>query len=184
MLQVQNLTFERGEHRLFSDVNLVVYPGQKVAIVGRNGVGKSTFFNLLMGRLEASQGDITYPQDWLLGYMAQEVLLLRSAAGVQSVPTGAGLGGTAAPSGPTGTDPEPRADSAPRSDQAGGGAADAQGTGRRSSSTAGPTPCRNGATCTFKAAGRCLYHHDADEDPPLGREVASRSAGPAHYPAG
>ena len=73
MLQVQNLTFERGEHRLFSDVNLVVYPGQKVAIVGRNGVGKSTFFNLLMGRLEASQGDITYPQDWLLGYMAQEV---------------------------------------------------------------------------------------------------------------
>ena len=73
MLQVRNLTFERGGHRLFSDVNLVVYPGQKVAIVGRNGVGKSTFFDLLMGRLEASQGDITYPQDWLLGYMAQEV---------------------------------------------------------------------------------------------------------------
>ena len=42
MLQVQNLTFERGEQKLFSDVNLVVYPGQKVAIVGRNGVGKST----------------------------------------------------------------------------------------------------------------------------------------------
>ena len=40
MLQVQNLTFERGEDRLFADLNLVVYPGQKVAIVGRNGVGK------------------------------------------------------------------------------------------------------------------------------------------------
>jgi len=42
MLQVQNLTFERGEDRLFTGLNLVVYPGQKVAIVGRNGVGKST----------------------------------------------------------------------------------------------------------------------------------------------
>ena len=73
MLRVQDLKFERGDYVLFDDVNLVVYPGQRVAVVGRNGVGKSTFFNLVLKKLEASGGEVDFPEDWQVGYMAQEV---------------------------------------------------------------------------------------------------------------
>ena len=73
MLRVQDLKFERGDDVLFAGVTLVVYPGQRVAVVGRNGVGKSTFFNLVLKKLEASGGEVDFPEDWQLGYMAQEV---------------------------------------------------------------------------------------------------------------
>ena len=56
MLRVHELKFERGDDLLFDGVNLVVYTGQRVAGVGRNGVGKSTFFNLVLKKLEVSGG--------------------------------------------------------------------------------------------------------------------------------
>lgn len=73
MLRVRDLKFERGDDLLFAGVNLVVYPGQRLAVVGRNGVGKTTFFNLILKKLEASGGEVDFPDDWQLGYMAQEL---------------------------------------------------------------------------------------------------------------
>ena len=72
MLQVQDLNFQYGEETLFSDVDFVVYPGQRLAVVGRNGVGKTTLFKLLLGRLSPSLGEVKFPADWQVGYMAQE----------------------------------------------------------------------------------------------------------------
>ena len=71
MLQVQDLNFQYGEETLFSDVDFV-YPGQRLAVVGRNGVGKTTLFKLLLGRLSPSLGEVNFPADWQVGYMAQE----------------------------------------------------------------------------------------------------------------
>ena len=72
MLQVQDLNFQYAEGTLFSDVGFVVYPGQRLAVVGRNGVGKTTLFKLLLGRLSPSLGEVNFPKDWQVGYMAQE----------------------------------------------------------------------------------------------------------------
>ena len=73
MLRLTDLTFERGDDALFADLNGVVYPGQRMAVVGRNGIGKSTLFKLVLGELESSRGSVEFPDDWRVGHMAQEV---------------------------------------------------------------------------------------------------------------
>ena len=73
MLRLHDLTFERGDDVLFSGLEAVVYPGQRMAVVGRNGVGKSTLFKLVLGELEGSTGGVDFPADWRIGHMAQEV---------------------------------------------------------------------------------------------------------------
>ena len=72
MLRLNNLTFERGDDVLFSGLDAVVYPGQRMAVVGRNGVGKSTLFKLVLGELEVALAG-GFPDDWRVGHMAQEV---------------------------------------------------------------------------------------------------------------
>ena len=69
MLRLNNLTFERGDDVLFSGLDAVVYPGQRMAVVGRNGVGKSTLFKLVLGELEGSAGEVDFPDDWRVGHM-------------------------------------------------------------------------------------------------------------------
>ena len=73
MLRLTDLTFERGDDVLFSGLDGVVYPGQRMAVVGRNGIGKSTLFKLVLGELESSRGNVEFPDDWRIGHMAQEV---------------------------------------------------------------------------------------------------------------
>ena len=48
---------------MFSELDLVVQPGDRVALVGRNGSGKSTLMTVMAGLVEADQGEIIVPID-------------------------------------------------------------------------------------------------------------------------
>ena len=54
-------------------VNLTIQPGQRVAIVGANGAGKSSLFQLLLGQLAPEQGSASLPGGCRIAHMAQEV---------------------------------------------------------------------------------------------------------------
>ncbi len=73
MLTITDLSLQRGGVWLLENVNLTVQPGQRVAIVGANGAGKSSLFQLLLGQLAPEQGSVALPVGCRIAHMAQEV---------------------------------------------------------------------------------------------------------------
>jgi branched-chain amino acid transport system ATP-binding protein len=60
LLTVKNLHKSFGQYHLFSHLHWTIYPGDKVALIGSNGVGKSTFLNILSGLIKADSGSIYF----------------------------------------------------------------------------------------------------------------------------
>lgn len=73
MIQLQNVSVQRGTKFLLDGADLTIYPGQKVGLIGANGTGKSTLFQLLLGQLHSDTGSLDIPKAWRVAHMAQEV---------------------------------------------------------------------------------------------------------------
>jgi ATP-binding cassette subfamily F protein 3 len=72
MLQIDNLVFDAWGRRFFDRASITIPDGTKVGLVGRNGVGKSTLFKLIVGELAAQEGDILLPKAAKIGSVDQE----------------------------------------------------------------------------------------------------------------
>ncbi|MED3692090.1 ABC-F type ribosomal protection protein [Peribacillus butanolivorans] len=71
-LEVKNLKKEFGERILFEQANFTIQHGEKVALIGPNGSGKTTFLNIVMGN-EFTEGDIWVSPSANIGYLTQQV---------------------------------------------------------------------------------------------------------------
>ncbi len=63
-----------GERTLFQDVNLVVAGGERIALLGDNGTGKSTFLKLLLGEETPTSGKVRFGPTVKVGYLPQQVV--------------------------------------------------------------------------------------------------------------
>ncbi len=81
MIILRDISLRRGSKNLLSEANITIQPGQRLALIGANGCGKSSLFALLLGELGADQGDITGMDKLRLSHMAQEVQTSESLAG-------------------------------------------------------------------------------------------------------
>ena len=57
-MQIKNLSMSFGNYELFKNVNLYIDDNQKIGVVGVNGAGKTTFFKIIMGKIEPDMGKV------------------------------------------------------------------------------------------------------------------------------
>ena len=72
LLQLSGISLTFGGNPLFSGLDLVIQPGDRLALVGRNGSGKSTLMKIMAGLAEADQGSRIVTPGTTVGYMEQE----------------------------------------------------------------------------------------------------------------
>ena len=72
VLTVENLSMSFGDNKLFQNVSFEVKRGEKVAIIGPNGIGKSTLFKIILGELSADSGKAITGVNVYPGYYDQE----------------------------------------------------------------------------------------------------------------
>lgn len=75
MISVEKLKVEFGVKPLFSDVSFVINDRDRIALVGKNGAGKSTMLKILCGKQKPTDGTVAVPNDTTIGYLPQVMIL-------------------------------------------------------------------------------------------------------------
>ncbi|MCA1926379.1 MAG: ATP-binding cassette domain-containing protein [Thiobacillus sp.] len=73
MILLKNLSLRRGAKMLLDNASVVINPGEKVGLVGKNGAGKSSLFALINGSLHEDRGDFSMPSQWRMAQVAQDM---------------------------------------------------------------------------------------------------------------
>ncbi len=72
MLAIDNIVVRLAGREILSGATANLPAGRRIGLVGRNGAGKSTLFNVILRRLHADDGQISWPNSWRVGAVAQE----------------------------------------------------------------------------------------------------------------
>ena len=72
-LLVENLTKSVGSKMLYDNISFAVNKGQRIALIARNGIGKSTLMDILMGKTDYDSGKITWRKDLKVKYLPQHM---------------------------------------------------------------------------------------------------------------
>ena len=75
MISIQNLSVEFNCNPLFDNVSYVINKKDRIALVGKNGAGKSTMLKIIAGLQQPTHGTVALPKDIVVGYLPQQMVL-------------------------------------------------------------------------------------------------------------
>ena len=77
ILNVEHLTHGFGDRAIFKDVSFRLLKGEHIGLIGANGEGKSTFMNIITGKLMPDEGKIEWAKNVRVGYLDQHTILTK-----------------------------------------------------------------------------------------------------------
>ncbi len=80
MISIQNLKVEFSARPLFDNINYVINKNDRIALVGKNGAGKSTMLKIIAGLHAPTAGSVSKPSDVTIGYLPQQMRLVDDCA--------------------------------------------------------------------------------------------------------
>lgn len=75
ILNVEHLTHGFGDRAIFADVSFRLLKGEHIGLIGANGEGKSTFMNIVTGKLMPDEGNVEWAKNVRVGYLDQHTVL-------------------------------------------------------------------------------------------------------------
>ncbi len=75
ILNVENLSHGFGDRAIFNNVSFRLLPGEHIGLIGANGEGKSTFMNIVTGKLMPDEGKVEWAKNVRVGYLDQHTVL-------------------------------------------------------------------------------------------------------------
>ncbi len=85
MISIQNLSVEFSAKSLFDNINYVINKKDKIALVGKNGAGKSTMLKIIAGLQKPTSGAVAVPSDITIGYLPQQMILSDTSTVIEEV---------------------------------------------------------------------------------------------------
>ena len=75
MISIDNLSVEFSAKPLFTDISYVINNHDRIALVGKNGAGKSTMLKIIAGLQQPTAGTVSVPRDTVIAYLPQVMKL-------------------------------------------------------------------------------------------------------------
>ena len=85
MISINNISVEFSSKSLFDNISYVINPRDKIALVGKNGAGKSTMLKILAGLQSPTSGTVSKPSDLTIGYLPQQMEVADSTTLIDEV---------------------------------------------------------------------------------------------------